>query len=185
MKTGCFMDMSHPARLCMWATWFQRAYIPSRGMFYKPNALWGILHHYQPRPFRNSSINSMWPETEETEEMGYVDEWTQTFTDLKMFGLAVYRKIKQQKIFIAEPCRGSPDTEITIYLYVKQVLWGTQEDSRKIWRWFLNLLEENQTEKCGTDTSTNHTLPWWQADTDFSDGLFGYTFFGYTCASVS
>lgn len=66
--------------------------------------------------------------------MAYVDEWTQTFTDFKMFLLAVYRKIMQQKMLIAELCRGSSGTRITIYVWVKQVLWGTQNDLRKIWR---------------------------------------------------
>lgn len=52
--------------------------------------------------------------------MDYVDEWTQTFTDIKMFGLAFYLKTTQT--IISELCKGSSDTQInTKYVYVKLV----------------------------------------------------------------
>lgn len=91
---------------------------------------------WPPRPFRKSPINSVWHETEAREEKGDVDEWTQTFTDFNMFALAVYFKMKEHKIFIAELLRGSSDTEITIYVYVKQVLLATPADLRQIWSRF-------------------------------------------------
>lgn len=113
--------------------------------------------------------------------MGYVDEWTQIFTDIKMFGLAVYLKIKQHKIFIAELCRGSSDSKITIYAYVKQVLLGTPADLRKIqsrldfWTCWRKTREKNKTRANQQITCLHDNRLILIFQMDYLD-IFGYTF---------
>lgn len=161
MESGCWKDISHPAQLCMWETKISEGHIQM--LLLQTKAPLGDSSPLPPRLFGNAPINSVRQETEEREETGYVDEWTQTFTDIKIFGLAVY--LKRTKIFRSQLCRTSSDTKINEYVYVKQVFWGgTPADLCKIWSWldFWTCWRKNRKQRPINKSDTSMMMTGWR-----------------------